>query len=216
MQRICFLKVCKFARQFIPSLPLTLFYVGLTPLLSIPAPRGTIIETPTAIPWNGGILISYPTGEDYNVTAFMYYNSSTGVVVKNIIPQGEFLIDNDITAGANNDIWLTYKIAYEHVYDERKGVYYYSGSHNAWYLVTLNPVGSANINCLVWDEPNQQMLVYLEDITHQDYTLSKMVRVNTESFPPSGSTLVSLIEVASIGQVLAFTTIQTDANNYGN
>ena len=158
--------------------------------------------------WNGGILLGFFNPNVEGTTSFKYFNSTSRVLENTFVPTGNFTLDAQslgywpLIAGANSDVWALTN-------DNR--LFYFSGTTEQWYPVSFAPIYRYNIEGAVWDPTNQQLLVYVQDYTVVEYlNIVKIVRVNTDVFPPSGTILLNYLSTFNSGVVGGIATVEQD------
>ena len=171
---------------------------------------GKCVGINTALAWNGGVLIAINIDDSScETTNFYYFNSLTGQLQNNTIPEGRFRL-NYIVAGGNNDLWA---------YSSSESVFlnYYSGAQNTWAAVRLRPVEEFVVESMVWDTINNNLLVYLIDYTKEGLIIPRLVKVRTDvDFPPSGCTILHPGPLTTYGIVESIATVkQADSEDYG-
>ena len=179
------------------------YFGGSTPVFTLPN-------------WNEGILLAYTVNQ---ITTFKYFNSSSGVLQDTFVPSGNFTVNSlayfqyvsPMVAGASTDIWL---FAMTSESTMLKLFYFSESTPSIWHEVSLAPVYHYQISALVWDPPNQHLLIYLHDYTVVTYlAMEKMLRVNTDVFPPSGTVLLNFVPTSKAGSVAGTTTVEQETGS---
>ena len=130
---------------------------------------------------------------------------------------GTVLNPNLIIGGANDDLWAI--VDFPPPSYGVSPLYYFSSTTREWYYVTLDPILQCEVNAIAWDSVSQQLLVALLDLTAEsksDLAVSKIVAVDTTSFPPNGSVFLGFATVANCGTVVDVEKIEQEDGTTGD
>jgi len=170
--------------------------------LSVTGSSTTVLLTP----WNNGILISYPDYTTCTSTIFQYFNTTTGALDPDFtFPAGPFDISS-ITGGKNDDLWVIPYANVDAAETDPDYIYYYQTGSSDWVHVSLSPVRKFTAYSLVWDSDKDNLVVFLNDLTSGFE--QKLVKVNTNTYPPTGSTQLNPGTLGNVGAVHGVASIQ--------
>ena len=160
------------------------------------------------VPWSDGLLIyqyvESGTPCNRNTHVFNYFNPNTGQIEPSSVPAVDYTTFSELVGGAGNDLWA---ISYQ-----RNIIYYYSASRNQWTQVNNSPF-VISVKSIVWDFENNYLLVSASDVYLHDTILLK---ITTDTFPPSNPELLVKNEMARSGVVYGAVAIQQqNSENYG-
>ena len=183
------------------------FLLTFSPVTSIPflkLPHNDCYQSIDSLPWNGGVLFGYVNPESNcsspTSTVFMFFDPVSGVFASAPIPELRSAIV-DWVAGSNNDIWVS---------SHNSFIYYFSMAHNAWTQVSLSPVDSFSVMTMVWNAPNNDLLLYLHVGNAYQF-----VKVSNDVYPPQGSIALNPGPLGEKTRATVVSMKQANSDNYG-
>ena len=165
-------------------------------------------------PWNNGILISYPDYTTCTSTLFSYFNATSGTIDAEFeFPSGPFDISS-IVGGDSDDLWVIPYSTIDNAEQNADYLYYYKAGSSNWAQVSLSPVRKFTAYAIVWDSDKDNLLVFVNDLTTGFE--QKLLKVNSNQYPPSGSTALNPGTIGNVGIVHGVASIQDeDDEDYG-